>query len=572
MEYRKFYRYLLPFWKRELVILFLGFISMALSLVNPFLAKLIIDKAYGNKDLKLFILLFALGGVVFVLSGLFNSFSNYLNRYIKLRLSFDLNRRIFKKLQNLSYAFFQNSSTGEHLYKISYDVEQASRFIADVFPQAIVLIPKSLFILLIIFYINFKIALLALALTPFLYVVPYYFNRRLRRVFKAWVENSQGIFEKLQEVLSRIQLVKAFGAERKEISGYVRSLVKNIRFNLENTKLEVWCLVVNSLADRVILGLILLYGGYQVITGKLTFGSLSAIVIYLSQLSGMQGSLVQFFQEATEGMISCERIDKVLNTPSFAIEEREAGVFRIEKGIIEFRNVSFGFNQQLVLDNLSFTIDGGSFVGLVGPSGCGKTTIINLILRLYSPTEGEIFIDGYGINRVKSASFYEQMGVVLQEPYLWNDSIKNNILYGKEGSSFAKVQEASRIACIDDFITGLKDGYNTIIGENACKISEGQKQRIAIARAVIKKPKILILDEALSSVDCQKETSIINNLRAFLKDTTIIIISHRISTIEKMERVYFLVDPGKIEVSTHDKLMSHAAYQEYLAHSPILDS
>ncbi len=538
---------------------------MALGLVNPYLAKLIIDRAYVNKDFKLFIILFATGGFIFVLSGLFNSLSNYLNRYVKLRLSFDLNRKIFRKLQNLPYGFFQDSSTGEHLYKISYDTEQASRFIADILPQAIALIPKSIFILFILFYMNLKIALLALALTPFLYVVPYYFNRRLKKVFKVWVENSQGIFKRLQEVLSHIYLVKASGREKQETSGYVRSLVRNIRFNLRNTRIEVAGLFANSLANRIILGLILFYGGYQVITGQLTFGSLSAIVIYLSQLSATQSSLAQFFQQITEGMISCGRIETLLNIPPVSIEENEAREATIAKGSIEFRNVSFGYNKRLVLANLSFTVEGGSFVGLVGPSGCGKTTIINLILRLYSPLGGEILIDGRAINKIKSKGLYEQIGVVLQEPYLWNDSIKNNILYAEEGASFAQVQEAARIACIDDFIKELKDGYDTVIGENACKISEGQKQRIAIARAVIKRPKILILDEALSSVDSRKEAQVINNLRTSLKGTTIIIISHRISAIEKMDRVYFLDSPGKMEILTQYDFKNHTVYQKYLA-------
>ncbi|TAM38437.1 ABC transporter ATP-binding protein [bacterium] len=567
MKYASFYRYLLPFWRRELLILVLSSITMLLGLVNPYLAKLIIDRAYANKDIKLFIILFGIGGIVFVLSGLFNSFSNYLNRYIKIRLNFDFNRRIFKKLQKLPYASFLDSSTGEHLYKISYDAEQSSRFMADILPQAVELIPKSVFIFLIIFYMNFKIALLTLVLTPSLYAVSYYFNRRIKKAYKAWVEDSQGIFKRLQEVLSHIQLVKAFGKERRQTGIYVRSLVKNMRFNLGKTKLEAMGLFANSLVNRIILGLILFYGGYQVIIGQLTFGSLSAIIIYLSQLSGIQGSLAKFFQETTEGMISYKRVETILNAPPSAIEVNEAREFAITRGRVELRNVSFGYDKRMILDNLSFSVDEGSFVGLVGPSGCGKTTIINLILRLYSPIKGEILIDDCCINKIKSKTLYEQIGMVLQEPYLWNDSIKNNILYAEEGASFTQVQEAAKIACIDDFVEGLRDGYNTIIGENACKISEGQKQRIAIARAVIKKPRILILDEALSSVDCQKENLIINNLRAFLKGTTIIMVSHRVATIEKMDVVYFLADPGKMEISTHDKLISQAIYQKYVAQS-----
>lgn len=569
MKYiKKFCYYLIPFWKREVLILFLGFISMGLGLVNPYLTKLIIDKAYGNKDLKLFIILAVSCGSIFILNGVFTGLSNYQNYYIKLRLKFDLNRKIFKKLQNLPYAFFQGTSTGEHLYKISYDVEQVSWFIADLMPKAIALIPKLIFIFIIIFFMNWKMALLALALMPFLYIVPHYFKGRLKTAVKAWVENSQSIFRKLQEVLSRIQLVKAFGEERRQISEYIKGLIQNIRFNLTNIKLEIAGLFANNLSNRIILGLILFYGGYQVMTGHLTLGSLSAISIYLSQLSGMQSSLAHFFQQVSLGLVSYERLEKVLEARPELTEEKDAKETFFYRGNIEFKNITFGYKQyKIILEGLSFGIAGSSSIGLVGHSGCGKTTIVNLLLRLYKPLSGEIMIDGHNINNIKSKSLYEQIGVVLQEPYLWDDTIENNIRYGKKDAGFKEIVEAAKIVCIDDFINGLDQKYKTVIGENACKISEGEKQRIAIARAIVKKPKILILDEAFSSVDSEVEARIIDNIRNFLNDSTIITISHRLSTIKKLDLIYFLGSSDKITIATHEELLAdNIEYQDYFAH------
>ena len=204
---------------------------------------------------------------------------------------------------------------------------------------------------------------------------------------------------------------------------------------------------------------------------------------------------------------------------------------------------------------------------MVGPSGCGKTTISNLILRLYNPSDGQILIDACEVSNVEAKSFFAQIAAVLQEPYLWNDTVENNIRYGKEDSDIKEIKDAARVACIDDFINGLPRQYNTIIGENACKISEGQKQRIAIARAVIKGPKILILDEALSSVDAQIEGKIIDNIRAFLPQSTLVVISHRLSTIKKMDLVYFLIGAKKIEVGTSEALLNmDIGYRNYLAH------
>lgn len=577
MKYIKFYRYLIPFWKREIFILCLSGVSMAVALVNPYLAKLILDKAYHNKDLKLFILLVIIGGMLFILSSIINALANYLNRYIRLKIGFDLNCKVFKKLQNLSYGFFQDSTTGQHLYKISYDIEQVVRFITDVLPQAVSFIPKAVFILIIVFYLNWKMALFALALMPLLYIAPYYFTRRLKKIMKIEIEKSQGIFVWLQEVLSHMQLIKAFGKERYQIRQYIAGLIDYTRLGLTNIRLGLANSFVNGIANRLILGLIIFYGGYKVIKGQMSLGTFSAITIYLSQLSGIHNSIANFFQQVSLGLISCERLEVILEAEPSTREDRQSKEAIFSKGEILFQNVTFGYathlqeipepnkHYKIVLESLNFYIKGGSCIGLVGPSGCGKTTMVNLILRLYQLDGGEIAIDGQDIGLIKAKSFYKQIGVVLQEPYLWDDSIENNIRYGREDASFKDVREAAAIACIDEFINELPEGYHTFIGENACKISEGQKQRLAIARAVIKNPKILILDEALSSVDVEVEARIIENIRNSLKDSTIVVISHRLSTIRKMDLVYFLAGPNRVDIGRHEEMLeNNLKYQNYL--------
>ena len=563
----RFYRYVVPFWKAEALALLLGGISMGLGLVTPYLTKLIIDKAYPGKDIRLFVILISAIGVVLILAGISKSLNNYIIKYVKLRVNLKLNKSVFKKFQNLPYGFFQDSSTGENLYKINYDIEQVAQLIADIVPQIIVLIPKSIFIFAIILYINPKMFIFVLALTPFLYIGPYYFTKILKKILKVWVKNSQGIFKRLQETLSHMHLIKAYGKEKQETRSYMRSVINNARIRLESVRLEVTTSFLNNAIQKAVLGMIIFYGGYQVIKGKMTLGNLGAISIYLGQLSGVQGIFANFIQQISSGLVSCERLSKMLDLQADEIEDASAKETEFHSGRIEFKNITFAYSpDRKRFDKVNFSIEHGLCIALTGPSGCGKTTIANLILRLYKPLSGQILIDGVDINKISARSLYSQIGVVLQEPYLWNDTIENNIRYGKENASFEEISEAARIACIDVFINSLPEKYKTVIGENACKISEGQKQCIAIARAIVKKPKILILDEALSSVDSEHEERIMNNIKKTLSNSTIIIISHRLSAIQKIGFVYFLEDSGKIDIGTHDELLQrNAKYKDYLA-------
>jgi ABC-type multidrug transport system fused ATPase/permease subunit len=318
-------------------------------------------------------------------------------------------------------------------------------------------------------------------------------------------------------------------------------LITNIRIRIENIKLEIFSGFAASSISRIIIGLIAFYGGWQVIKGEMTLGSLTAIMVYLGQLIGLQRNFAYFFQTTALGLVSCQRVAEVLDVEAKIVEAKGAKEVTFRKGEISFREVSFGFRpQEPILKGISFDIEGGSHIAIVGPSGCGKTTLLNLILRLYDPWSGDIIIDGYRIKDLTFNSLKGQIGMALQEPFLLNDTVEANIGYGRGGADEKEITEAAKISGADDFIINLPDRYRTLIGENACKLSEGQKQKIAIARALVKRPKILIFDEAFSSMDSSSEEMIMKNIKKTQRDVTLIVISHRLSAVLNADLAYFL--------------------------------
>jgi len=362
-------------------------------------------------------------------------------------------------------------------------------------------------------------------------------------------------------------LVKVFGKEDYEIRKFEESFSKIKDFEIKNAKLSNISNFSSSVLDRLISGMIALYGGYQLIKGNMTLGSLTAFMIYSVQLIGLANSIGGFYEAFTVNSLSCQRLAEILDMKQQIKDRQKSIAARISEGKIEFRNIYFGYKKEkYVLKGLNFIIPPFSKIALVGASGCGKTTLLNLILRLYEPDSGSILVDGIDNRDIKSESLKGQTGMVLQEPFLFNGTIANNILYAKEDASLDEIIEAARIAEAHNFISGLSKKYDTEIGENGCRISEGQKQRLAIARAVVKRPKILIIDEGLSSIDANTELRIIDNLKKEFADSTIIIVSHRLSTVQEMDLVYFLESPTKINIGTHNELVAQSpAYRELFA-------
>ncbi|MBN1869424.1 MAG: ABC transporter ATP-binding protein [Candidatus Omnitrophica bacterium] len=567
-DWVRFKRYLVGYWKLQAAVLILGAMSVPLGLINPYLTKLIIDKAYANRDLRLFIILALIGGGVFLLNGVLNALKGYLSQHINKKVHFDMTRDLFRRLQNLPLKFFNDQSTGEHMFRLSSDVGSVSGFICNTVPEAIRLYPRTLFTFGLVFYLNWKMALFALALVPLSLLPPYFFGKWLKEITREMIAKSEGIFRGLGEVFMHIPLVKALGKEEYETRRFEKALSQRLTLELQTAKVSNISGFTGSIINKIITGAIAFYGGYQVIQGAMSLGSLTAIMIYLSQFVGLIASIARLNESIITNSVSRDRLTALLDVKPQTQDKTNAIDFSIQRGTIEFKEITFGYKEDNpVLKNINLSIGTGTKAALVGPSGCGKTTLLSLLLRLYELQNGSIYIDGCDLADIKGESFRKQIGVALQEPFLWNDSVRNNILYAAGKASEEEILKAARIAEADDFIRRLPNGYDTLLGEYACKISDGQKQRVAIARAVLPKAKIFIFDEAMSSVDSQLEDKIINNIKCEFKDSTILMVSHRLSAIQAMDLVYFMDPSGKIEVGTHEALLnSSARYVDFLSH------
>ena len=566
-EWARFNKYLYNFWSLQTAVICLGLVTVPLSLLNPYLAKLIINKAYGNKDLKLFLILAIIGGSIFVLNGLVNSLAEYLSQRIKCGVNFNLTKDMFRHLLGLPVRFFKDKSTGELIYKTVNDIHSVSDFVADTVPAMATLLPRCLFILGIVFYLNWELALLATLLVPISCVSPYLFQKWLREMTRRMVEKYEGIYERLHEIFVNIHMVKALRKEDYETRRFEENLSEKMNCELKSARLLGICGLSGSFLNKVIGGVIALYGGYQVFRGTITLGSLTAVMIYMTQLLGLAKSISGFYEAILASSVSRKRLGEIMDSAPKRRDAAGAVDHHITLGRIEFRDVSFGYKgNELIMKDMNFSIEPSAKIALAGSSGCGKTTLLALILGLYEPANGSILLDGLDTRDIKSKCLQGQVGIALQEPFLWNDTVANNILYGAEQAGGKDMIKAARLAEAHDFILNLPGQYDSSSGDAACKISEGQKQRIAIARAVIGRPKILMLDEAMCSLDSETEDKIIDNLRRELAGSTIVVVSHRLSTIRKMDCVYFFEGPGKMVIGTHDGLLAqNRKYRDLLA-------
>ncbi|MDD5129955.1 MAG: ABC transporter ATP-binding protein [Candidatus Omnitrophica bacterium] len=551
----KFARYLLPYWKSELLILILSSLTVLFALVNPYFGKLIMDKAIIGKDLKNFVIFFSASALVFVVSGVVKAAADYLERVVKFKVTVELTRDLFVCFEKLSINWFQGKSTGEHVYKITYDSERIAELITAVPRKIITILGGILFTCLVLFYLDWRITLLSWFIMLVMGVSQYYFNRKLKNIGEDIIKNTEFLFKKLTELFSHIKLVKAFGSDGAEIKKYLHNWLINMHLQLKNSKLDILAVFAGNAISKVVIGGIVFYGGYQVIRGRLTLGTLTVVIVYLSQLFGLVENFASFWRVAIRGFISCGRVEQLISEEAKVVESAQAQEILMDEGRIVVENLSFGYKSIPVLEKLSFVIEPGSCVAIAGRSGSGKTTLLNLLLRLYDPWQGGISIDGHNIKEFKFISLRSQIGIAMQEPFLWEDSIFNNIKYPLERVSNDQVVWAARMTGADQFINNLPNKYSTIIGENGCKLSEGQKQKIAIARALIKNPKILILDEAMSSMDSESEEQIIKNIRQAYSKTTFIIVSHRLSAIHAADLVYFIKNPYSIVIAKSEQIM-----------------
>ena len=519
-----------------------------------------------------FIFMNAASGSIMVVHG-------FISSKLGQRLTYDLRNQLYGHIQQLPLTYFENNKTGNIMSRLMNDVNSLEQaivgpiiiFITDMF--------KFSWIIYFCVRLDWQLTGIALIVCPFISLCTYNFGKRIRRAFRALRDKTGELNSLIQDNISGIKVISGFAKEAEELKRFQKRNYENYNLNVRILRLASTLRPVIDFMTEIGAVVVICLGGYKVLQGQLSVGTFVIFFPYLQMMYGPITGLTRFYNQVQRAIVSTERIFEILDTPSDLKDSPDAVDLPSEivntgpisqglppvHGIVEFRHVSFMYNQGIeVLTDINITARPGQMVALVGPSGSGKTTLTKLIPRFYDPTKGNIYIDGYDIRRIKLHSLRKQMAMVLQDPFLFNDTIKANIAYARSDAHDKEIESAAIAANAHDFIVTLPDGYDSIVGERGVKLSGGQKQRIAIARAILANPRILILDEATSSVDTETEQLIQKAIYRLVENRTTFVIAHRLSTILHADLIMVL-DKGRIvETGLHHELLANGGLYKKL--------
>jgi ABC-type multidrug transport system fused ATPase/permease subunit len=533
-------------------------LSTAFALIVPWLLGWVINT--GLQHGQFGALLFATGAILLasMLRGLFAYGQGYLGQGLSNLVAYDLRNTLYDHLQTLDFAFHDEAETGQLMSRLTVDIEAVRNFVPMGLLRALLAVIYFATITVILFSIDWQLALVTMICIPILILLAYQVARRLRPLWQR-VQNETGVLGTiLQESLSGVRVVKAFAREAFEISKYEEKNRELRELNMSAMRMSAWNQPLMVLVLNIITVLIVWVGGVGVIGHRLNLGVLVAVTQYILLLATPVRTLGYVVTWFMRGLSGGTRIFSVLDTQPTITDAPNALALSKIQGAVRFEHVSFAYaNGREVLHDINIEARPGQVIAILGATGSGKSTLLHLLPRFYDPTGGRVLVDGYDVRDLTLLSLRRNIGLVLQDVFLFNATLRENIAYGVEHAGDEEIIAAAKIARVHDFALSLPDGYDTWVGERGVTLSGGQKQRVAIARTLLLNPQILILDDSTSSVDMETEYLIQQALDAVMKGRTSFVVASRLRTIKNADQILVLENGRIIERGTHQELLKH---------------
>lgn len=557
--------YIKKYLGKMILALVLSALGGVAALFAPMINQKALDDAIPNKNMNLLFTLVAILIGVYVISVIFTTIRSRIMVHVSQNIIFDIRKDIFEHLQKLPFQYYDDRPHGKILIRVVNYVNSVSDMLSNGLINVVLEIMNLIFIVIFMFCVDVKLSLVVMAGVPVLGVFMMWIKKRQRKAWQQVSNKNSNLNAYLQENIVGAKITQIFAREEENeetfavLSDRCRTTwLQAVRYSnlvwpgIDN--ISVWVRSAIFIFGLVIFG-----------QGNTSLGTIVAIASYASRFWQPIMNLGNIFNNFINNIAYLERIFETLDEPVTVADAEDAGEMPAIRGEVTFENVTFGYEEgKTVLNDLSFTVKPGESVALVGPTGAGKSTIVNLISRFYNVDSGRVLIDGIDISKVTLHSLRSQMGIMLQDSFIFSGTIEDNIRYGKLDATEEEILKASETVCADEFIRRFADGYQTEVKERGSLLSQGQKQLISFARTLLSDPAIMVLDEATSSIDVQTERALQCGLNAMLRGRTSFIIAHRLSTIKNCDKIMYIDQGGIMECGTHEELMEKKGYYYHL--------